>query len=248
MNLHHDDPTMNKAQSDLAEQKARAELMHISNSTVDKAIIERFYNEVLDNGIDNVYIDGELITKEKMLQHLANHFPNTQRGNTLVQELFGCSVLELQENPMRHSLNTNQSFEEERNRARYQQLADMDTQIKIKSKKTLDPVQSHYLQTQQLTVDSEKKKLSPHTVSSKQGLTKQKALKQELTAMRAEHKKEQDYSKMSTEELETLQANYERDRSAPGITKTQEKALKLEFQYIKKELNSRRSANQAKLN
>jgi hemerythrin-like domain-containing protein len=92
--------TTDTAASRLDDTEARATLLSISDTVVDKVVIARFYNHAIRT------IASSDLSPEDQLRHmevLASYFPDSRRGNELTQELFGCSVEELKANPRRYS-------------------------------------------------------------------------------------------------------------------------------------------------
>lgn len=218
-----------------AENMAREELMHLSNLALDKAIIARFYDEVRNSNISAAPIDGVQVTKEMMLQELANHFPDDMRGNELVRGLFGCSVRELQTDPMRPSLGAYNDFEEARSREKHQELTNIMRRVEQKSQMRLTSVDSHYLHVQQAAIAHEMRTASYKTV-----IAKQRNLKDNITTIRRNADiSKPDYTTMNTHDLEVLRDHYKEKASSPGITSTKKKEFSLEFQHIRAELSNR---------
>ncbi len=76
-------------------------LLKISNTTVDKSIITRFYDSAV-KGI--VFKVKDTMQQKLLMEKITDNFLETpERGDALVRELFNCTVRELKEAPFQYS-------------------------------------------------------------------------------------------------------------------------------------------------
>ncbi len=94
-----EDQRINNTEKLFDDIQTRAQLFAISNTTVDKAIITRFYAAACN------YVTKTSISEDdfETIKVLATIIPDNPLGNQLTLELFGCAVRELHESPLRGS-------------------------------------------------------------------------------------------------------------------------------------------------
>ena len=81
------------------DTKTRTQLFAISSAAIDKEIIKKFYVSACDHVTKKFLSENDFET----IKVLSKIIPDNLLGNQLTLECFGCSVLELYENPLRCS-------------------------------------------------------------------------------------------------------------------------------------------------
>ncbi|HVT62721.1 MAG TPA: hypothetical protein VHD33_04450, partial [Legionellaceae bacterium] len=152
------------------------------------------------------------------------------RGNALTQELFGCSVDELQSNPMRRSLGFHQTLHVSNIQEKKQRLLSIQSHIEHRQRKSgISFTERHYLQISQQECATRLHQLElPFITNLKNNI---------IETQKIPSKRE--IGLMSLDDLQEIQQLCTSAIGSDTLTSTQRTRLQLLNIYISEEINKR---------